>query len=156
LAAEVANKIVESLNEYIITQRISKASEQKEYLSKRLAEVKDSLRIVENKLKQFREQNRVVSQSPSLLLQQSRLQRKVEIKNTVYTELTKQYEIAKLNEIKDTPALNIREKAENPIKKAGPSRKKSLIIIMFLSVIISGLYIIFNDNLKEYIDLIKE
>jgi uncharacterized protein involved in exopolysaccharide biosynthesis len=98
----------------------------------------------------------VVSQSPSLLLQQSRLQRKVEIKNTVYTELTKQYEIAKLNEIKDTPALNIREKAENPIKKAGPSRKKSLIIIMFLSVIISGLYIIFNDNLKEYIDLIKE
>lgn len=156
LAAEVANNIVESLNEYIITQRTSKASEQKEYLSERLKEVKDSLRIAENELKKFREQNRVVSQSPSLLLQQSRLRRKVEIKNTVFTELEKQYEMAKLNEIKDTPVLNIREKAENPIKKAGPSRKKSLIIIMFLSGTLSALFIMFSDNLKDYIDLIKE
>ena len=45
------------------------AAEQRKYLDKRIAQVKDSLKTAENKLKNFREQNRVIAQSPQLLLE---------------------------------------------------------------------------------------
>ena len=60
LSADVANKIAESLDLYVRTKRKTYASEQSFYLEKRTAQVKDSLSLAEEKLKSFREQNRVI------------------------------------------------------------------------------------------------
>ena len=155
LSADVVNNLVESLNNYVLTQMKSFASEQRKYLDKRIAQVKDSLNEAENNLKSFREQNRVVLQSPQLLLEQARLTRKVTIKQTVFIELMKQYELVKLQEVKDTPVLNIREVAKNPIKKTGPKRAISLILIMFFSGIFVGLYLIFSKDIKGYYKIAK-
>ncbi|MCH7828108.1 MAG: hypothetical protein IIC75_09100, partial [Bacteroidetes bacterium] len=38
------------------------------------------------------------------------------------------------NSLRDTPVLNIRELAKNPIEKTGPKRAITLILIMFFSV----------------------
>ena len=67
----------------------------------------------------------------------------------------KQYELVKLEEVKDTPVLNIRELAKNPIKKTGPKRRTTLILIMFLSVLFSGLYLILFKDFKKYYLLTK-
>ena len=155
LSADVANKLLESLDLYIRTQRKSYATEQSFYLEKRTSQIKDSLIIVENKLKSFREQNRVTSQSPNLLLEQGRLMRKVEILQTVFVELTKQLEIAKIDQIKDAPVLNIKEFAKNPVKKAGPRRASALITIMFFSFILSSLYFIFKDDVMKYVRIVR-
>ncbi len=150
LSADVVNKIAESLDNYIRTKRKSYASEQREYIEKRLAQVKDSLTIAENKLMNFRQQNRMVIQSPDLMLEQGRLSRNVEIINAVFIELSKQLEIAKIDEVKDTPVVNIKEYAKDPILKSGPKRASTLIIIMFLSVLFSAGYFAFNGQLKKY------
>ena len=67
----------------------------------------------------------------------------------------KQYELVKLEEVKDTPVLNIREVAKNPIKKTGPKRAISLILIMFFSGIFVGLYLIFSNDIKGYYKIAK-
>ncbi len=156
LSAEVVNLLVKSLNNYVINQRKSFAKEQRIYLDKRIKQVKDSLRIAEEKLKEFREQNRSVAQSPELLLEQARLTRSVDIKQTVYIELMKQYELVKLEEVKDTPVINVQEYAKDPIKKTGPKRAISLILIMFFSGIITGFYYMFRDEILSYVKIIKE
>lgn len=155
LSADVANKLAESLDLYIRTQRKSYATEQNFYLEKRTQQVKDSLAVAEDQLKNFREQNRITIQSPKLLLEQGRLMRNVEILQNVFIELTKQLELAKLDLIKDAPVLNIKEFAKTPVLKAGPKRASSLIIIMFFSVIGSGLYFIFKDKLIYYFKVLK-
>ena len=155
LSADVANKLVKSLDRYIRTQRKSNASEQSFYLEKRTKQVKDSLNIAENMLKNFREDNRITSQSPNLLLEQSRLMRNVEILQTVYVELTKQLEIAKIDEIKDAPVLNVKEFAKTPVKKAGPIRSIRLIIIMFFSVLITGAYFLYKNECMKYFKMLK-
>jgi uncharacterized protein involved in exopolysaccharide biosynthesis len=154
LSADFANKLVESLDLYIRTQRKSYASEQIFYLEKRTSQIKDSLNFAENKLKSFREQNRITSQSPNLLLEQGRLMRHVEILQTVYIELTKQLEIAKIDQIKDAPVLNIKEYAKNPIIKAGPRRASLLISIMFFSFLISIIYFLFKEGFLRYFKLL--
>ena len=121
----------------------------------RVRQLKDSLNNSENLLKDFRDQNRVILQSPSLLLEQGRLERNVDILQTVYVELTKQLEIAKIDEIKNTPVLNIREQVNEPVSSAGPKRRSTLMVIMFFSLFFSISYFIFEEKLKTYTKLFK-
>ena len=155
LSADVVNKLVASLDQYIRTKRKSYAGEQRYYLEKRVEQIKDSLSIYENKLRDFREQNKMITQSPNLLLEQGRLMRNVEIQQNVYIELTKQLELAKIDEIKDAPILNIKENAQNPIKKAGPKRLYMLILTLFFSALASGTYFLLEDIIKKTYKIIK-
>jgi uncharacterized protein involved in exopolysaccharide biosynthesis len=155
LSASVANNIASSLDYYVRTKRKSFASEQRFYLEKRVMQVQDSLTKAENKLKDFREQNRMIIQSPILLLVQGRLMRQVEILQTVFIEITKQLEIAKIDEIKDAPIVNLKEEAQDPIKKAGPKKLISLIIILFFSFGLSIIYLMYNDNIKKYYLMVR-
>ncbi len=155
LAADIANKIAVSLDLYIRTQRKSFATEQIYYLEKRIKEVSDSLTSAEDALKKFREQNRIVSQSPSLLLEQGRLMRNVEILQTVFIELNKQIELAKIEQIRDAPVLNIKEYANSPVEKAGPKRLISIIQIMIFSFVLSFTYLIFSEKIKNALSLVK-
>jgi uncharacterized protein involved in exopolysaccharide biosynthesis len=148
LSADVANEIAESLNNYVVEQSSFKAKEERKYLQKRVSDVKDSLAIAEDNLKKFSELNRI-AQSPQLLLEQARLTRIVEIKQALYIELVKQYEIAKLNELNDTPVINIREKAKGPVKKTGPKRSLIFILVMFFSFSLVCLYIAFEGTIKR-------
>lgn len=155
LAADVANTIAKSLNNYVVTQRKSFASEQRDYLRKRIVEIEDSLRLAEDKLKNFKEENRVITQSPQLQLQLARLTRNVEITNQIYLELKTQIELVKLDEVKDTPVINVKESAGIPIEKAGPNKKLNLIVIMFFSVLFSFLYIILKPDLIDLYNKVK-
>ncbi len=156
LSAEVANTLVESLDDYIKYKRKSYASQQRFYIEKRIAQVRDSLSIVENQLRNFRDRNRIVEQSPNLFLEQSRLMRNVEIQQAVFIELTKQLEIAKIDEIKETPVINNLEEAKDPVIKAGPQRAKIFLLIMILTFVGSCSYQIFSPQLKSYLNIIKQ
>ncbi|MFA6599122.1 MAG: Wzz/FepE/Etk N-terminal domain-containing protein [Ignavibacteriaceae bacterium] len=153
LSADVANKLAASLDNYVRTRRKSFASEQRNYLEKRVVQVKDTLNYFEERLKNFRSQNRMILQSPELQLEQVRLMRNVEIQQTVYGELVKQLELVKLQEVKDTPVINVEEEAKEPILKEGPKRAMTLIIIMFLSVLFSAGYFVFSGSIKKYAGL---
>jgi uncharacterized protein involved in exopolysaccharide biosynthesis len=153
LSADVVNNIAQSLDMYIITKRISYASKQRDYIEKRLMQVKDSLNTAENKLMYFKVQNRVIIQSPELTLEEGRLTRNAEIMNEVYLELSKQLELVKIDEVKNTPILNIKELAQDPIEKTGPKRAITLIIVLFLSILFSAVFFAFSGNIKKYISI---
>ena len=91
----------------------------------------------------------MITQSPNLLLEQGRLMRNLDIQQNVYIELTKQFELAKIDEIRDAPILNIKEIAQNPIKKAGPKRMNMLILILFFSFLGSISYLLYEDMIKK-------
>lgn len=95
-------------------------------------EVKEDLTKSENTLKEFREKNRQVL-SPQLLLEQERLIRDVQINATVYTELRKQYELVKIEEVKNIPVINVMDPANAPAKKDKPKIVLNVLLIFFLS-----------------------
>lgn len=146
LSADVANRVVQSLDEYIRIKRRSYAKDQLLYLTIRILEVTDSLGLAEEKLKTFKEQNRVTHQSPELLLEETRLMRSVTLQQTIYIELMKQAELAKLDEIRDTPIVNLREVVEQPVLKTGPRRILTTLLILFLSLGISVLFYLFRND----------
>lgn len=78
---------------------------------------------------------------PSVGLQYARLMRDFKVQETLFELLTKQYEVAKISEAKNTSALQVLDEAAVPDRKSKP--KRSLIVLMatfaigFLAVLLA-------------------
>ncbi len=155
LSAEVVNNTVQSLDSYIRSTRRSYASNQRFYLEKRVKDVNDSLTDSEERLKAFQIENRIVDQSPELTLTRARLLRNLDMLQTVYVQITQQLELSKIDEIRDTPVINVKEFAKDPIVKAGPRRIRALVIIAFLTLVLSATYFAFLPELRRYWVIVK-
>ena len=134
LAASVLNAIIGQLDMFMRLKRISSASEQAKWISARLGEVEKELRFAEDSLKNFRERNRRVADSPELLLMQERLIREVTVKSTIYVELKKQYELAKIDEIKNISIVNVLDDARPPVRKEHPKRATNTALAFLLGL----------------------
>lgn len=135
LAADVLNRCIFELDHFMRTKRTSGASEQVKWIEIRLAEVQRELSQSEEALKTFRERNRRVTDSPELMLQQERLIRDAQVQSTIYIELRKQYELAKLEEIKNLSIVNVLDPGRAPVKKEGPKRATNSAIAFLLALI---------------------
>ena len=103
-----------------------------------ITEVKADLENSEIALKDFRENNRRVVDSPDLLLQQGRFIREVEISSALFAELKKQYEVAKIEEIKNIPIVNVMD-AGRPAAKNEKPKKAIIAVVFFLLSFFGGI-----------------
>jgi len=140
LSADILNNVIRFSDKFIRTKRNTSALEQRKWIEARLVEVKEDLSTAENKLKEFREKNRMVSGSPQLLLDQERLARELQINSTMYIELKKQYELIKIEEIRTTPIISVMDYGRAAAKKERPKRSFIVLILFMLSLIGTGGY----------------
>ena len=150
LSADILNVVTKELDSFIRSKRSTSAGEQRKFVEARLAEVKGDLTRAENALKEFREKNRQVL-SPQLLLEQERFIRDVQINATVYTELRKQFEIVKIEEVKNIPVINVMDAARAAAKKEKPKRSIIVLTVFFLSCIGSVGYVVVQAQYGEKI-----
>lgn len=155
LTADVVNKVLSELDEFIRTKRITNASEQRKWIEDRLIEVEKDLNQSEETLKKFREKNRRIGDSPQLLLEQGRLLREAEINSTLYAELKKQYEVAKIEEIKNVPIINIMDLARPAAKKSRPRRSFIVLSVFTVSILLSSGFFFLSNHFKEEIQMMR-
>lgn len=131
LAADVGNQVYEEVVQYIVQAKTNQARLNREFIEKRLEEVEQELVRTEIELMEFRESNRGIEQSPRLLMEDQQLNREVLIQTQVFSTLQQQYEIAKIEEIKETPTVAILDHASPPAKKDKPRRKMMVMLAFF-------------------------
>ena len=143
LSAAIANAVVTYMGDFITHQFKTAATSQRIMIEKRLAEVADTLRIAENRLLYFRENNRSTALSPALKTAELRLIRNVDLQSTLYVELSRQLELAKISEIQVKPVLNILDRAVPPAKKSWPPRRKLVLVLTVagMCVALIGVYL---------------
>ncbi|HVP36189.1 MAG TPA: GNVR domain-containing protein [Terriglobales bacterium] len=91
------------------------------------------------------------SQVPSLSLELARLTREVKIQEKLFELLTQQYEQYKIEETKDTPTVQVLDKASPPETKYKPKRVTMILIAGIASLFLG---VIFSFSL-EYIERTK-
>ena len=159
LAADVLNAVVAELDNFMRLKRITNASEQRKWVEVRLKEVQQDLHLAEERLKEFREKNRRISDSPELMLEQDRLAREVQINSTLFIELKRQYELAKIEEIKNIPIVNILDPARAPVRKERPKRATNTTLMFLIAILgTSGYYVaksIYGENMKRFLLLLR-
>jgi uncharacterized protein involved in exopolysaccharide biosynthesis len=140
LSADILNNTIHEVEKDIRTKRNTNASEQRKWIEARLVEVKADLSKAENALKEFREKNRSISSSPQLLLNEERLIREMQINSTLYVELKKQYELARIEEIRTTSIINVLDYGRAAAKKERPKKASIILISMILAFVGSACY----------------
>lgn len=148
LSADIANYTVQLIEEYVRNVQKTNTKENIHYIGERLLTTSTELENAENALKIFNEKNRDISSSPELQLQLGRLQREITIKQEIYLELQRQKELALIDLVKETPIINILDKAIKPELKYKPKRAIIVIVSGFIGIFISILVVVLKDLIK--------
>jgi LPS O-antigen subunit length determinant protein (WzzB/FepE family) len=132
--AELALKAQQLLQDEVTRFRTEKSQSELEYIQARYDEAKAEAERYQMALAGSRDRMQNVITSSSTVGKE-RLQSKFNVANTVYLEMAKQLEQAKMKVKKDTPAFSIIEPVTLPMKPSN-SRAKTLIIWVFLGVVV--------------------
>ncbi|MCP4582574.1 MAG: hypothetical protein GY839_13275 [candidate division Zixibacteria bacterium] len=151
LSALAANSFINNLDDFNKHQRQSGAGLNRAFIEKRIDETSHELRLAEENLKQFRENNLnyYSSTDPELLMMHDRLLREVEVKNQVYLTLTQQYEIESIQAKKELPIIQVLDEAKPPSRKSGPARAKTTLLGLLAGIVISCLTVILDFQMRH-------
>ncbi len=122
LAAEVANRMIELLNEFNVERLQFQSRQQRIFSEQRLHEAEAELLAAERTHQAFLERNRVITASPALQTEAARLQRTIQTKQEVFLMLTRSYEEARIAEAKDVPTVTVVDRAAPPARRSWPIR----------------------------------
>ena len=120
LSAAVANRMVALLNEFNLERRQSQSRAQARFTKQRLDQAAAELRAAEQEQSAFLQRNRVFRGAPMLELQAARLNQTVQLKQEVHASLSKNYEEARIAQVRDTPVLTVIDSAAAPDEAASP------------------------------------
>src|SRR5207247_9361784 len=137
LAAAVANRMVEYLNDFNSRYRQSQARERRKFTEQRVADAETQLRQTEAAVKSFYERNRGWQESPQLAFEENRLRRQVDIGREVYLTLRREYEAARIEEVNDTPVITVIDAAVPPRKRSHPRRAAWVVSALVFGMVVS-------------------
>jgi uncharacterized protein involved in exopolysaccharide biosynthesis len=136
LAAAVANRMVEELNRFNVERRRSQSGEERIFTERRLKEVQKELTDAEAELVAFLQRNRQFSESSVASVTARSLERKVSLKQEVLATMSRSYEEARINEVRDTPVLTVIDQAEPPAWKSFPKRTISVLVALVAGTVL--------------------
>ncbi len=131
VAATVARLSLDYLTNYISSYRTEKSRNQVDFLTKQTEEAKERYQKAEYALSVYRDKNRYLNLNTAKIEEQ-RLQADFILTQTLYNELTKQLELAKVKVAEEAPIFKTLEPARIPLKKSGP--KRTIIMVVFIAV----------------------
>ena len=121
VAATVARLSLEYLTNYVTTYRTEKARKQVAFLIQQVREARSRYQDSEYALSNYRDRNRSLFLNTAKIEEQ-RLQADYLLAQSVYNELSKQLEQAKIKVQEETPVFKMLEPPTVPLRKSGPKR----------------------------------
>ena len=148
--AELALKALQLLQSEVTRFRTEKAQDNLDYIQARYNEIKKEAESYQAQLASVRDRSQNMATTRARI-EQERLQSKYNVANSIYAEMAKQLEQAKMQVKRDTPVLAVIQPVTVPSKPSN-SRAKTLIVWTFLGGIL-GCGIVLG---KSYLPKIKE
>ena len=150
VTAEMAQKALDLLQREIIDFKVSKATAELNYIQQRYDEAKAEAEACQEELAKYNDKTKnVVNTASQLELERTRS--RYAIANSVYQELAKQLEQAKLQVKKDTPTFVVVKPVVVPMQRTKPKRAQTVVIWLFLGCCIGAGLVL----LKEWMPTLK-
>jgi uncharacterized protein involved in exopolysaccharide biosynthesis len=119
LSLALTQRLLEALNVANSARQQAAAEAEARFAADRLAHERAILETAEDDLEQFLKQNHQYQSSPSLVLQYGRLQRRIDVTQSVVSSLAQSYEQARIDAARDTPVVGVVDPPEGSVKEAG-------------------------------------
>ena len=107
------------------------------------------MKAKEQTLREFREKNRNMSSSPSLLMRVQEMGRELDLQNSLYVTLKTQHEKAKIDEVERDDMVQLIDGPNIPAKLTRPRRGLIGILALFFGIFLSIFTTYFKEHLLE-------
>ncbi len=152
LSHQVTVRLLALLNEFNLDRRQSQAAAERVFIEGRLREAEEELHEAEERLEAFLQRNRRYQQSPELTFEFERLQRRVNLRQQVYTSLAQSYEQARIEEVRNTPVITVVDPPEPP-PRPDP---RELLLKAILAMLVTGTLAAFWALGREFVRAARE
>ena len=146
--AELAVKAQAMLQDEVTRFRTMKAQDELDYIQARYDEVKKDAESAQYALARMTDRSQSMTTSQARI-ETERLQSRYNLANSIYLEMAKQLENAKMAVKKDTPTLSILQPITVPVKPSN-SRAKTLVVWMFLGFVLGCGIVLIKDWLPKF------
>lgn len=153
-AAQIAETTQKLLQKYVTRIKVEKAKAELSFIEERLLEKESKFEEAQNALADFRDKNQNVTKALART-EEERLENEYQLAFSVYTELAKQSETAKIRVEEDTPSFSIISPVTIPTEKVKPKRFKILIIWSFLGIIAGIGLVVTQEYTSKFRELWK-
>ena len=124
LAYAIVTRLVALVQEFNSFSYQTQAGAERRFIEQRLSEARDSLAKIEQQWAAFLDENRAFEQSAQLSFEDNRLQRTVRFHQEIVTTLSKAFEQARIEEVRNTPVVTVVEPALLPVQ---PDRRRLVV-----------------------------
>jgi uncharacterized protein involved in exopolysaccharide biosynthesis len=148
LTAQVAKRAQQLLQETITAYKTKRANEQLEFFEKRYIEKKIEYQKAQSRLASYKDRNLYVT-SATGSSQETQLLNDYNLAFSVYTELAKQFENAKIKVKRVTPVYIILKPVVVPNEPFAPKKTIILLVSIVLGGLFGGGYVVTKDVLRK-------
>ena len=148
-ARDLAIALIEELDAHQKKYNKSQTSEARLFIEERIDETRKELELAEEKLKNFRDRNRRIENSPSLQLEETRLVREASVLTGVYTTLKQQLETTKIEEVKESNYVIVLDPPEAPLDRSYPRKKMMVIATGLIGVFLGAAFALIIGYLED-------
>jgi uncharacterized protein involved in exopolysaccharide biosynthesis len=149
LALEINKFLIEELDKFVADKTRTKSGRTRIFIESRLDEAHRLLLDSQSRLFAFRLRN-LQREAPTIQMEEQRLQLNYTIQQEQYLALRKQYELARIEELKETEVLELLEPATLPRSPSNVSKAAFMTVICIASFIWSFLIVFLFDIVSSY------
>lgn len=149
LSAQMARQIIVEINRFNTETRRSRAAAQREFAAQRVAETHAALRSAEDREEAWAIKNKIFAGSPELLFEKSRLDRDLSIRDQEYTAMMQQFNLARMEEVRNLPVITIIEKPVVPAERDPRGLVSKTVLGGFLGAVIGILGALLFESFRR-------
>jgi len=129
--------------------RVRSAQARVDELKRQLSKISGTDASLAADASQSNDQYPSIRKLPLLGVQWADLYRRVKIQETVYELLNQQYELARIQEVKEVPTVNVVDPADLPEKKSWPPRLLIIALLTVLSLAAAAVTIVGSEKIQS-------
>jgi len=142
LASTFLTATLACLNEFNTDTRQSQARSVRVFLEERMAKARGELGDAEDQLIEFRKSNVRFANSPALAIGEGRIERRVRLAEGIFQTLSQQYELARIDEARDTPTFTVIEPPIAPRVADGLGMLKHALLGAAMGLVLGSLWVV--------------
>ena len=147
--ATLAKRIIDHSGKLQREYKTNQINQKRQFLEDRISAIENEVKNAETELRLFREQNRHFDKSPSLILQEERLNQELVLQRSLMVTLKSQFEKAKIEEVEKAAMIQVIDKPFIPWEHDSPKRGIILLITTFMSFFVGILFVYSKEYLFE-------
>lgn len=155
ISTQLVKIVTKNLQTRIISLRTNKIKEQLDYSRNQYKKKQNEFDSLQNNLAKFRDSNKNIS-TALFRADLQKLESEFQLQSNILASLASEYNSNKIKLNKDTPIFSVLDEVSVPIERFKPQRKLIVLIYTLIGIILSSLYALAIDPLKETIKKIKD